>query len=237
MEKGCLQESILFLNILFNMKHIIDIDAWERRDNFGFFRGFVNSWYSVTTEIDCTEASATARGEGHSFFLYYLYAILRSANEVDELRYRIDKDGQVVFHDQVDIICPIAVPGKTFYTVRIPYHEDFEHFYSEGYSMITNIPEDGDPYGTNKELSVTGDYDVVLLSAAPKIFFTSLTFTLAEAGNGCSHPLMATGKVVTREGRLVFPLSIYVNHAFVDGSHLALFFQKIEEHLKEISNN
>lgn len=31
------------------------------------------------------------------------------------------------------------------------------------------------------------------------------------------------------------PLSIYVNHAFVDGSHLSLFFQKITEHLKEIS--
>lgn len=43
------------------MKHIIDIDAWERRDNYGFFRSFVNSWYSVTTEIDCTEASAAAR--------------------------------------------------------------------------------------------------------------------------------------------------------------------------------
>ena len=59
--------------------------------------------------------------------------------------------------------------------------------------------------------------------------------TLAEAGNGCSYPLMTSGKAVTREGRLVFPLSIYVNHAFVDGSHLASFFQKIEEHLKRIS--
>ena len=31
------------------MKHIIDIDTWERRDNYGFFRTFLNSWYSVTT--------------------------------------------------------------------------------------------------------------------------------------------------------------------------------------------
>lgn len=42
------------------MKHIIDIDTWERRDNYGFFRTFLNSWYSVTTEIDCTEASTAA---------------------------------------------------------------------------------------------------------------------------------------------------------------------------------
>ena len=202
----------------FCMKHIIDIDAWERRDNYGFFRSFVNSWYSVTTEIDCTEASAAARAAKRSFFLYYLYAVVRSANEVDELRYRTDKEGRVVFHDRVDIISPIAVPGKTFYTVRIPYYEDFERFYAEAYALITNMPEDGD------------------LSAVPKMYFTSITYTLAEAGNGCSYPLMTAGKAVSREGRLVFPLSIYVNHAFVDGSHLTSFFGKVEEYLKEISH-
>lgn len=54
------------------------------------------------------------------------------------------------FHDRVDIISPIAVSGKTFYTVRIPYHEEFKRFYAEAYALITNIPEDGDPYGAEK---------------------------------------------------------------------------------------
>ena len=175
-----------------------------------------------------------ARRSGHSFFLYYLYAVLRSANEVNELRYRTDKNGQVVFHDRVDIISPIAVPGKTFYTVRIPYHENFERFYAEAHALITDIPENGDPYHAEKELMQQGDYDVVHLSAVPKMFFTSITYTVAEAGNGCSHPLMTVGKVVPRGERLVFPLSIYVNHAFVDGSHLASFFGKIEKYLKEV---
>lgn len=85
------------------------------------------------------------------FFLYYLYAILRAANEVKEFRFRTDKNGQVVYHDQVDIISPIAVPGKTFYTVRIPYHEDFERFYAEAYHIVHHIPEDGDPYGAESD--------------------------------------------------------------------------------------
>ena len=34
------------------MKQIIDIETWERRDNYNFFRNFVSSWYSITTEID-----------------------------------------------------------------------------------------------------------------------------------------------------------------------------------------
>ena len=32
------------------MKHIIDIETWERRDNYNFFRNFHNSWISITSE-------------------------------------------------------------------------------------------------------------------------------------------------------------------------------------------
>lgn len=219
------------------MKHIIDVDTWVRRDNYRFFQSFVSSWYAVTTEIDCTEAREAARRRGRSFFLHYLYAVVRAANEVDELRYRVDKQGQVVFHDRVDIITPIAVPGRTFFTLRIPYHEDFDTFYAEAHRLIENIPSDGDPYGAEKTLMAQGDYDVVHLSAVPGMYFTSITYTLAEAGNACNYPLMTAGKAVTREGRLLMPLSIYVNHAFVDGSHLSQFFQKIEQHLKEIAED
>ena len=54
------------------MKQIIDIETWERRDNYNFFRNFVNSWYSITTEIDCTEASAAARAANALFPLLSL---------------------------------------------------------------------------------------------------------------------------------------------------------------------
>ena len=129
------------------MKHIIHIDTWERKDNYNFFRGFANSWIAVTSEADCTEAYARAKERRHSFFLYYLYAIVRAVNEIKELRYRWDKNGQVVLHDTVDVITPIAVPGRTFYTVRIPYHPDFDTFYREARRIITSIPEDGGSAG------------------------------------------------------------------------------------------
>lgn len=91
------------------MKHLIDIDTWERKDNYLFFRDFHNSWIAMTGEVDCTEAYAEAKAQGRSFFLYYLYAILRAANEIKEFRYRWDKHGQVVCHDTVDITTPIAL--------------------------------------------------------------------------------------------------------------------------------
>lgn len=91
------------------MKHIIDIETWERRDNYNFFRNFHNSWISITSEVDCTEAFPAAKAAKRSFFLYYLYAVLRAANEVKEFRFRTDKNGQVVYHDQVDIISPLSL--------------------------------------------------------------------------------------------------------------------------------
>ena len=91
------------------MKHTVDIETWERRDNYAFFRNFLNSWISVATEIDCTEARAAAKAAGRSFFLYYLYAVLRAVNEIKEFRYRTDSRGNVIWHDTVDVISPIAV--------------------------------------------------------------------------------------------------------------------------------
>lgn len=191
------------------MKHTVDIETWERRDNYAFFRNFLNSWISVATEIDCTEARAAAKAAGRSFFLYYLYAVLRAVNEIREFRYRTDSRGNVIWHDTVDVISPIAVPGRTFYTVRIPYHADFERFYAEARAIVTDIPQDGDPYGAEKVLQ------------AP--------------GQPTEYPLMNAGKAVMREGRLVMPLSIFVNHAFVDGAHISRFFKLVEECLKRIS--
>lgn len=216
------------------MKHLVDIDTWERKENYLFFRDFANSWIAITSEVDCTEAYDAAKSTKRSFFLHYLYAIVRAANEIKEFRYRWDKHGQVVYHDTVDITTPIAVPGKTFYTVRIPYIEDFEAFYRNARHIIENIPTDGDPYGTDKQITEQGDFDVILLSATPKLYFTSITYTQYAPGHSLDYPLMNAGKAVRREGRLVMPLAMTVSHAFVDGAHVSLFFEKVEQYLKEV---
>ena len=74
-----------------------------------------------------------------------------------------------------------------------------------------------------------------LLSATPDLYFNSLTYAQGAPGQPTEYPLMNAGKAVMREGRLVMPLSIFVNHAFVDGAHISRFFKLVEECLKRIS--
>lgn len=215
------------------MKRIIDIDTWKRKDNFIFFSKFLNPCISITSEVDCTEARKKAKNESKSFFLFYLYSILRAANEIDELRCRIKRDGQVVIYDTVNVLTPIQIneDGK-FSTVRIPWNKDFDIFYDTASRIIKNVETDKNPYAYTEERDVLDDenYNVILVSATPDLYFTSVTHT-QEHKNGSDFPLLNAGKAIIREGKLMMPVAIYIHHGLVDGKHIADFFKKVERFL------
>lgn len=180
----------------------------------------------------CGGAKKRAKEAHQSFFLHYLYAVLRAANEIPELRYRIDPEGRVVLYDQIDILSPIKIKenGK-FFTIRFPYHEDFETFYQEARKIIDSIPENGDPYAAENGEVANGDYGLILLSATPDLYFTSITGT-QEKQSGNNYPLLNAGKAIIKKGKLVMPIAMTIHHGFVDGHHLSLFYRKVEELLK-----
>lgn len=213
------------------MKHIVDIETWERKPNYEFFLSFQNPTISITSEVECGGAKARAKAAGQSFFLYYVYAVLRAVNEIPEFRYRIDAERRVVYFDTVDMLSPIKVKENgRFFTVRFPWHEDFETFYAEAKAIIGAIDPNGEPY-TAEQKGGKELLDVMLLSATPDLYFTSLTCT-QEHRHGSNYPLMNAGKAIVREGKLIMPIAMTIHHGFVDGHHLSLFYKKVEEWLK-----
>ena len=213
------------------MKHIIDINTWERKENYEFFLGFQNPTISITSEVECAGAKARAKAAGESFFLHYLYAVLRAVNEIPEFRFRIDAEGRVVYFDHVDMLTPIKVKENgRFFTIRLPWNTDFQTFYTTAKAIINDIDPNGNPYDVEK---VGGKdlLDVILLSATPDLYFTSLTCT-QEHRHGSNYPLMNAGKAILKEGKLVMPIAMTIHHGFIDGHHLSLFYKKVEEFLK-----
>ena len=213
------------------MKHIIDINTWERKENYEFFLGFQNPTISITSEVECAGAIARAKAAGESFFLHYLYAVLRAVNEIPEFRFRIDAEGRVVYFDHVDMLTPIKVKENgRFFTIRLPWNTDFQTFYTTAKAIINDIDPNGNPYDMEK---VGGKdlLDVILLSATPDLYFTSLTCT-QEHRHGSNYPLMNAGKAILKEGKLVMPIAMTIHHGFIDGHHLSLFYKKVEEFLK-----
>ena len=116
-----------------------------------------------------------------------------------------------MLYDRIDIITPVKVEGKSFVTIRVPYEPDYETFCKEARHIIESIDPGDNPYKVENEMAETGNFNVVHLSAVPKLYFTSMSFTLHEIGNPCTHPLSVMGKAVEREnGKIIMPYSIYV---------------------------
>ena len=83
-----------------------------RRDQFAYFQTLSNPYVGVTVQVDVTELAVWCRERGTSFFLAVLYAAVRAANGVPELRRRIRGD-QVVEYDR----CPPPIrcsTGRTY---------------------------------------------------------------------------------------------------------------------------
>ena len=51
---------------VFPKRQIVDIETWERKDNFNFFRNFLNPCITITSEVECTAAKEKAKKNGQS---------------------------------------------------------------------------------------------------------------------------------------------------------------------------
>lgn len=218
-----------------NTRIIINYNTWKRRENYEFFKDFLNPSWSVTCDVDCTEAYKRAKSEKSSFFLKYLYAILRAANEVEEMRYRVEKvenNEVIVLYKNVSVITPIAV-GKEgrFHSVNIPYNKNFEKFSKTATEIIKSIPEEINPYAAeNAAKRNHGFMDMILVASNPGLAFTSMTCT-QSCRQGSEKPLINVGKMKEREGRLYIPVFTSVHHGLCDGHHITQFYDKISEYL------
>ena len=76
---------------------LIDMTKDPRSGQFACFRQMLFPFAGVTAEVDITDFAARRRGR--PFFLSFLYAVVRAANAIPQLRRCIREDGSVVEYD------------------------------------------------------------------------------------------------------------------------------------------
>ena len=95
------------------MKQKLDLNNWNRKEHFLFFKQMEEPFFGVTVAIDCTIAYAKSKELGVSFFTYYLHKTLTAVNTIEPFRYRILEDDIYIF-DQIDASATILREDKTF---------------------------------------------------------------------------------------------------------------------------
>lgn len=203
------------------MKQKLNLETWERKEHFNFFKNFEEPFYGVVVDIDCTAAHHFAKTNGISFFLYYLHKSLSAVNSFDPFKYRIYGD-DVMLYDQINAGPTIGRSNGTFGFSYMDYHPSFEKF------MIGAKKEIDRVQSTTTLFAPKLDDDIVHYSSMPWIKFTSLSHARSFLFPD-SCPKISFGKMTENNGKKAMPVSIHVHHALVDGLHVGQYIDRFQE--------
>jgi len=207
------------------MKKLIDIENWNRKEHFHFFSQFSEPFFGVTVKVDCSKAYVKAKEKQVSFFLYYLYQVLKTANGIDNFKYRII-DNQAYEFDTVNASPTINRPSGSFGFAYMDYFEDEDTFYKNALEEIEKVQK------ANSLLPAVSGENVIHFSAIPWIDFTSISHA-RNFSYPDSCPKISFGKMTEDNGIKTMPISIHVHHGLMDGYHVGLFIDKFQKFMNE----
>ncbi len=191
------------------MKTEIDIETWNRKELFSFFKDFEEPFYGVCVNVDCTETYRFSKKNGYSFFLLYMHKSLQVANQLDAFKYRMEGD-KVVKYDTIHASTTVLRPDNTFGFADLEFDADYDMFEEKAKASMRVVRNERILRNTQFENGV------IHYSAVPWVHFTSMSHARRYSIQD-SCPKISFGKVVEEGGRMLMPVSIHVHHALMDG--------------------
>ena len=205
------------------MKTFLDLENWNRKEHFLFFKQMEEPFFGMTTTIDCTKGYGAAKQLGTSFFLYYLHKTIVAVNAIESFRYRII-DGAIYIYDTIDVSATILRADQTFGFSLIKYSPDFEVFSANALQEIDRIQNTSGLFTREFPLD-----NLIHFSAVPWVNFTSLSHARSYTFPD-SCPKISFGKMTIDEsGKRTMSMSIHVHHGLMDGYQVGQFVDYFQE--------
>jgi chloramphenicol O-acetyltransferase type A len=203
------------------MKKKIDIRDWKRKKIYEFFKDFEEPYYGICMDLDCSKAYQFAKTKNISFFLYYLYLILKAVNQTEAFKYRIEGD-EVFLYDVIDGSATIDRDDGTFGFSYIPYFEELDLFLEKATEEMIEVR-------TSNQLIRSGlGENIIHFSSLPWVQFTHVSHPRRYSRRD-SIPKITVGKYHDVDGKKMIPVSVHVNHAVADGLHVGQFFRTLQK--------
>ncbi|MBD3861827.1 CatA-like O-acetyltransferase [Olleya marilimosa] len=202
----------------------LDINTWNRKEHFQHFSKLKDPYFGVTIPFQVDNAYQYAKDNKVSFFGVYLHACMQAINAVDNLKYRVVED-TIQIHDIIHASATIMRSDKTFGFSFINYTENLEGFLNNLSNEVYRIENSASLFPPVNGLNC------VHCSAIPWLNFSGHKEPVS--GDMESVPKLAFSKAVRQDNKLIMNVAINVNHALVDGYHLALFSEMFQKNLNK----
>lgn len=205
------------------MKTLLDLENWNRKEHFLFFKQMNEPFFGLTVEVDCTKAYKTSKELGTSFFAYYLHKTIVAINSIESFRYRI-KDDAIYIYDTVDVSATIMRKDNTFGFSLIEYSRDFEVFATNTFKEMERIQTT-----TGLFTREFPNDNLIHFSAVPWVNFSSLSHARSSTFPD-SCPKISFGKImVANDGKRTMSMSIHAHHGLMDGFHVGQFVDCLQD--------
>jgi chloramphenicol O-acetyltransferase type A len=204
----------------------IDLSTWKRKQHFEFFSQFEEPYFGLTVTVDVTKAMQKAKQQGVSFFQYYLHKCVLATNQIENFKYRITPDNEVILHDHIGASATLMRANETFGFSYIPYAEDFDTFAQATKMEIERIKQSDALFPAQNPDSV------IHYSAIPWLDFSAITHARAFKRRD-SVPKISFGKVTPQNEKKTMSVAIYVHHGLIDGLHISRFVAIFQDLLNE----
>lgn len=203
------------------MKHIQFTNP-HRKKHFEFFKNMNHPHFNICANVDISDLLPFLRKNGLPFTPALVFLVAKTANSIPEFRQRIREEGIVeheLVHPSFTVLTEVA---DVFSFCEVPFRGNFKTFVEQAAVQIAKRKDEPSLEDTE------GRDDYLFLSAIPWVSFTSFQHAM-DYHPSDSVPRIAWGKYFEENKIVKLPLSVQVHHALVDGRHVGLFFQKIQE--------
>jgi Chloramphenicol O-acetyltransferase len=203
----------------------IDVENWNRKDHYNFFRQLDYPHFNICGNVDITRFYRYLKENGLPFFISVLYATTETANSIKEFRFRIRLD-KVIEHEVVSPSFTVMTEGEVFSFCTANFTEKYTDFKSAALEEIQKIKN-------NVTIAdEPGRDDLLYVTSIPWISFTNITHPI-HMNPVDSIPRISWGKFFEEGGKIKLPLSVQVHHALVDGMHVGQYFNSLQDILDD----
>ena len=205
----------------------INLENWERKNQYDFFKNYEDPFFNITATLDVTNLYKYCKSHNLSFFLAGLYVANKAMNEIPVFKLRLKK-GKVIKFDKIHIDSTVLNEDKSFSFCHFETHPTLIDFVKNGAEVIKKHRN-----GTIDSTHVY-DLDVVHSTTIPWVSITG--FKHARNGNEkeIGIPKIVFGKFYEENNRKIMPFSVEVHHALMDGIHVGLLFEKMQNFINSL---
>lgn len=209
------------------MYKVIDIKNSNRKKQFEWFNKFDNPCYGLNVKMDVTKVVKASKETNTSFFINFLFLLMKGLNEIEEMRMRIIDD-KVVIYDVIDPSYTVMTKLNIYENCESKMDNSYKVFYENAKKVI----EEAKNLETVRDNFNSDNYNYYYITCLPWISFESMNHPIPTFDKTSqSVPRIAWDKYELVNDKYLMTLNITVTHSLVDGYTLSKAFKNVQRYL------